>query len=131
MTKFDSSKPSVYGAFFDVTSLYAGRMQQLLPSGNYKWRTDLTIDDILNTDSYGGVGFFVEVDLHYPSSLHDSHNDLPLAPEKLNVKSEWLSDYATSFGYPTSGVAKLVETLFDKFFYVCHYRNLTFYVEQG
>ena len=91
----------------------------------------MTTDDILNTDSFSGVGFFVKVDLQYPSSLHDSHNDLPLAPEKLIVKSGWLSDYATSFGYPTSGVAKLVETLFDKFFYVCHFRNLKFYVEQG
>ena len=34
-------------------------------------------------------------------------------------------------GYPTSGAAKLVETLFDKVFYVCHFRNLKFYVEQG
>ena len=131
MTNFDSSKTSVYGAFFDVTSLYAGTMQQPLPLGNYKWRTDLTIDDILNTDSFGSVGFFVEIDLRYPSSLHDSHNDLLLAPEKLIVKSGWLSDYATSFGYTTSGVPKLVETLFDKFFYVCHFRNLKFYVEQG
>ena len=58
-------------------------------------------------------------------------NDLPLAPEKLIVKSGWLSDYATSFGYPTSGLGKLVETLFDKFFHVCHFRNLKSYVEQG
>ena len=106
-------------------------MQQPLPLGNYKWRTDLTIDDILNTDSFGGVGFFVKVDLLYPISWPDSHNDLPLAPEKLNLKSEWLSDYATSLGYPTSGEAKLVETLFAKFFYACHFRNLKFYVEQG
>ena len=91
-------------------------MQQPLPLGNYKWRTDWTIDDIPNTDPFGGVSFLVEVDLQYPGSLHDSHNDLPLAPEKLTVKSGLLSDYATSFGYPTSGVAKLVETLFDKFF---------------
>ena len=32
MTNFDSAKPSMYGAFFDVT-LYAGTMQQPLPLG--------------------------------------------------------------------------------------------------
>ena len=31
MKNFDSSEPSVYGAFFDVISLYAGTMQQPLP----------------------------------------------------------------------------------------------------
>ena len=85
-TNFDSSKRSVYGAFFDVTSLYAGTMQQPLPLGIYKCRTDLIIDGILNKDSFGGVGLFVEVDLQYPSSLHDSHNDFALAPENLKKK---------------------------------------------
>ena len=43
MEDFDKSQPSVFEAFFDVTSLYAGTMQQPLPCGNYKWRTDLTM----------------------------------------------------------------------------------------
>ena len=59
MEDFDKSQPSVFGAFFDVTSLHAGTMQQPLPCGNYKWRTDLTINEILNADCFGGVGFFV------------------------------------------------------------------------
>ena len=56
---------------------------------------------------------------------------MPLAPEKLQIKTDWLSDYAKSFGIPASRVAKLVETLFDKNFYICHFRNLKFYVEKG
>ena len=74
MQDFDPSQPSVFGAFFDVTSLYAGTMQQPLPVGNYKWREDLTLEDILQTDSFGPVGFFVGVDLEYPAHLHASHN---------------------------------------------------------
>ena len=130
MEDFDKSQPSVFGAFFDVTSVYAGTMQQPLPCGNYKWRTDLTIDDILNADCFGGMGCFVEIDSEYPSHLHDHHNDLPLAPEKLQIKTDWLSDYSKSFGIPASRVAKLVETLFDKNFYICLFRNLKFYVEK-
>ena len=64
---FDKSQSSVFGAFFDVTSLYAGTMQQPLPCGNYKWLNDLSIDDILNADCFGAVGYLVEVDLESSS----------------------------------------------------------------
>ena len=37
----------------------------------------------------------LEVDLEYPPELHQLHNNYPLAPEKLLVKSEMLSDYCT------------------------------------
>ena len=106
-------------------------MQQSLPLGAYTWRADLTIDDILNADPMGEFGFFVEVDLIYPKELHHSHNDLPLAPEKLAIQPEWLSPYAKSFNIRPSAAEKLVETLFDKRLYVCHFRNLQFYHQQG
>ena len=73
----------------------------------------------------------VEIDSHYPSFLHSSHNDLPLAPQKLQINPDWLSFYAFSFELKPSGPAKLVETLFDKLNYVCHFRNLQFYVQQS
>ena len=39
------------------------------------------------------IGFFLEVDLEYPDELHELHNDYPLAPEKLAVSSDLLSNY--------------------------------------
>ena len=36
------------------------------------------------------MGHFLEVDLEYPSELHDSHNDCPLAPGKLEISSDML-----------------------------------------
>ena len=33
------------------------------------------------------------VDLEYPKGLHLEHSDYPLAPEKINLQKECLSDY--------------------------------------
>ena len=131
MQNYKANEEAVFGAFFDVTSLYAGTMEQPLPLGDYVWRSDLTLIDILSADPFGDIGYMVEIDLHYPSFLHSSHNDLPLAPQKLQINPDWLSSYALSFGLKPSGTAKLVETLFDKLNYVCHFRNLQFYAQQG
>ena len=128
----DESKANVYGALLDVTSLYAGTMQQTLPVVSYEWNETITLREIVATSDDSVVGFFVEVDIAYPSSLRDSHNDLPLAPEKILIPKSWLSPYAQSFNVklPSDGREKLVETLLDKNRYVCHYRNLKFYVNQ-
>ena len=129
---FDESKANVYGAFFDVTSLYAGTMQQTLPVDSYEWNETNTLGEILATSDDSVVGFFIEVDIAYPSSLHDSHNELPLAPGKILIRKSWLSPYAQSSNVklPSDGREKLVEPLLDKNRYVCHYRNLKFYVNQ-
>ena len=131
MDSFDPNKATTFGAFFDVTSLYAGTMQKMMPLGNYKWNTEITIDEILQTSEESSVGYFVEVDLEYPPHLHDIHNGLPLAPEKLSIQSSWLSPYAKSFNIKVNKTPKLVETLLNKKKYVCHYQNLKFYVKHG
>ena len=130
---FDESKAKVYGAFFDFTSLYAGTMQQTLPVDSYEWNETITLREILATSDDSVVGFFVEVDIAHPSSLHDSHNDLHLAPEKILIRKSWLSLYAQSSNVklPSDSREKLVETLLDKNRYVCHYRKLKFYVNQS
>ena len=46
---FDESKANVYGAFFDVTSLYAGTMQQTSPLDSYEWNETITLREILAT----------------------------------------------------------------------------------
>ena len=130
MQNYKANEESVFGAFFDVPSLYAGTMEQPLPLGDYVWRSDRTLNDF-SADPLGDIEYMVEIDLHYPSYLHSSHNDLPLAPQKLQINPDWLSSYALSFGLKRSSTAKLVETLFDKLNYVCHFRNLQFYVQQG
>ena len=77
----------------------------------------------------------LEIDLEYPSELHDSHNDYPLAPENLeisqNMLSSYCSDIADEYGIKIGGVNKLVPNLDNKSKYVVHYRNLQLYLSLG
>ena len=56
-----------------------------------------------------------EVDLEYPDSLHDEHNDYPLAPETIIVNE----------------TPKLIPNLNDKQKYVLHYETLQTYLKYG
>ena len=94
LEKFNSKEESTFGAFFDVTSLYAGTMQKEMPVRGYQRCTEVSLAQILATPSDSSFGYFVEVDLAYPPAIHDIHNDLPLAPEKMKIPTEWRSDYA-------------------------------------
>ena len=131
LDNLDTRRKTTFGAFYDVTSLYAGTMQKMMPLDNYRWNTEITIEQILQASENSSVGYFVEVDLKYPQYLHDLHNGLPLAPENLIIRSPWLSPFAKSFGIKPNKTPKLVETLLDKKNYVCHCENLKFYVKHG
>ena len=78
------------------------------------------------------IGYILDVDLDYPDHLHDSHNDYPLAPERLTVTRDMLSDYSRelSEGHPPVS-EKLVPNLRNKRNYVHHYRNLQLYMRLG
>ena len=49
--------------------------------------------DLAKYKEDSGKGFIAEVDLEYPEELHDLHNDYPLAPEKVRVTEDMLSEY--------------------------------------
>ena len=78
------------------------------------------------------TGFVLKVDLEYPDKLHDWHNDYSLAPEKLAVPYEMLSDYckeiAEKYGIKVGDVKKLISNLRNKTNYVLHYRDLQLYL---
>ena len=95
-------------------------MKQTLPYGgfdllNKQEINELDLDSISENSS---IGYFLEVDLEYLSELHDSHNDYPLAPEKLEISSDTLSKYcsdiAEKYGIKAGGINKLVPNLRDK-----------------
>ena len=112
-------------------------MSQYLPHSGFKWLNQKEISDFcLNTISENSsIGYILEVDLDYPSELHDLHNDFLLAPEKLEIIQILLSKYcfniANEYGIKIGGVNKLVPNLGNKSKYVVHYRNLQLYLSLG
>ena len=67
-------------------------MSKFLPASGFKWVDPKEFD--LNTyTSNSSKGCVFEVDLEYPKELRELHNDYPLAPDKIEIKREMLTDY--------------------------------------
>ena len=123
MKSFDTQKTSTYIQYLDANNLYGWAMSQNLPTHGFKWMRNITkvkVYDILEKINHsmsnrGKIGYIFEVDLAYPKKLWETHNDYPLAPEKMNV----------------NGVEKLISHFKPRKNYVVHYRNLRQYLEMG
>ncbi len=93
--------------------------------------------DVTSVADDADTGYLVEVSLHYPEHLHDSHNCLPLCPRNRHVTDAELSLYANESWKRLRGKCKkpkgetLLCTLQDKDRYVLHYRNLKLYTRLG
>ena len=108
-------------------------MQQTLPVDSNERNETNTLREILATSDDSVAGFFVGVNITCQSFLHYFHNNLPMAPEKILIQKSWLSAHAQFFNFklPSDGHEKIVETIWNKNRYVCHYSNLKFYVNHG
>ncbi|CAH3181174.1 unnamed protein product, partial [Porites evermanni] len=123
MKNYNPGKESTFIQYLDANNLYGWAMSQNLPTHGFKWMKNITkekVDEILEKANHsmsnlGKKGFIFEVDLEYPEHLWDSHNDYPLAPEKMIV----------------NGVEKLICHFKPRKNYVVHYRNLRQYLELG
>ena len=123
MKDYDPDKPSKFIQYLDANNLYGWAMSQSLPVGGFKWMTNLTKEKVLDIleksnssmNNMGKTGYIFEVDLEYPKELWNSHNDYPLAPEKIKV----------------GGVEKLISHFKPHKKYVIHYRNLRQCLELG
>ena len=76
-------------------------------------------------------GYILEVDLHYPTSLHNQHDDYPLAPESLVFDRSMYSPTQRSVFPESAPQKKLTPNLQDKVKYAVRYRNLKLYLQLG
>ena len=107
--KFVVSEISKYIMYLDANNLYGWAMSKPLPTHGFKWMKD---NELEKWENYSCI---LEVDLEYPKSLHDLHNDYPLAPEQIEVNN----------------VDKLIPNLGYKEKYIIHYENLKQYLSLG
>ncbi|XP_065642822.1 uncharacterized protein LOC136074432 [Hydra vulgaris] len=106
---YDKSKESTFIQYLNANNLYGWAMSKPLPTHVFKWMDENEIEN------WKSVPCILEVDLDYPESLHDEHNDYPLAPERVKVNK----------------VKKLIPNLNHKKNYVIHYENLKLYENLG
>ena len=106
---YDPSKESTYIQYLDANNLYGWAMSKPLPTHGFEWMSESDLEN------WKSMPCILEVDLDHPDSLHDEHNDYPLAPERMIINK----------------VEKLVPNLDNKKNYVIHYENLKQYERLG
>ena len=133
MENYDPEQPTSFLQYLDANNLYGWAMSQPMPTRNFDW-VDYS-EKILDTPPDSSTGYFLEVDLDYPASLHTEHNDYPLAPEKMKVDKSMMSPYqqrlVDDLNVNSYESEKLVPNLQPKTRYVLHYRNLQLYLKLG
>ena len=105
---YNPTKEDKYIEYLDANNLYGWAMTQLLPTHGFKWMSKYDLSNWRNT-------CILEVDLEYPTDVHDLHNEYPLAPETRTIGK----------------VKKLVPNLNNKTRYVLHHENLKLYTRLG
>ena len=126
--------------YLDFTNLYGYAQCQKLPMSGYEWLTEkeITNFDLSQIDEDGEIGYGLEVDLEYPAELYELHNDLPLAPENINIFYDDLSPYSKACLQATCQTnplryksQKLCGTFQSKEKYFTHIKNLKYYAKLG
>ena len=114
----DETQPKSFIQYLDMNNLYGSSMSFFkLPVSDFKfWPEDQAKKglDVTRLTADSETGYILEVDLEYPSELHDIHNSYPVAPERLTVTDDMLSPYALSFPDRPRPTEKLVPNLMNK-----------------
>ena len=82
-----------------MNNLYGRAMSGYLPYGKFRWLKHVDNFDANSISENGSVDYILKVANEYPEELHESHNDYPLAPEKLAIPYDMLSDYCKKIAH--------------------------------
>ena len=98
---YNPEEESSYLQYLDANNPYGWAMSQDLPTGGFTWEKNVerfTTKKIGNLVRNGRKGYILEVNVDYPTELHEKHNNLPFMPEKMKINK----------------VEKLVPNLYNK-----------------
>ena len=93
---------SKYLQYLDANNHYGWTISNPLPTHDFKWMGN---DEIKLWEKYQCI---LEVNLEYPTDLHQNHNNYPLATESLKINE----------------IVKLIPNLKNKDKYVIYYKSL-------
>ena len=132
MKNYDSTKKSKSIIDLDANNLYGWKMSRYLPYGQLKRIKNVDNVDVSSISKNSFYGYILEVDLKYPDELNNLHNDYPLAPGKLEITYDMLSNYCkkncTQIQHKSWWCKKIVLNLSKKTNYTVHYINSQLYL---
>ena len=103
----DARLPKQNLIYLDANNLYGWAMSQSLLTHGFRFlqREKISALILQGLPDDGEDGYIFEVDLHYPTSLHNQHDDYPLAPESLVIDRNMYSPTEQSV-FPESAPQK-------------------------
>lgn len=121
LSDYNKNELDSYLVYLDCVNLYGYAMMKCLPIKNFKFLTDDECirlkENIKFISDNNNQGYILEVDLEYPTEIHDLHSELPFAPEKYIP--------------PNGKCEKLIANLHNKCQYVIHYTHLKECLKHG
>ena len=146
MPDYRAEEPNNYLLYLDANNLYGHSLSSALPQSDFRWLDQKTIREQFTAERIRNLtyeeineadrGYFVEVDLFYPESLHDKHNTLPCGPMMSTVTADMLSEEqrrnAEKLGIKIGkGSQKILLDFREKKGFVTHLQNLALYLKLG
>ena len=131
---YDPKEESTPNTCFDLNNLYGYANCTFFQTNELIWidPDKFHLNKYTNNISKGCV---LKLDLEYSKVLRKIRNDYPLAPNKVKIKRETLSNYqqkiADFYDIPVGNVRKLVSDFFNKEKNMLHRDNLQLYLILG
>ena len=92
LKSYDPKQQSKHIIYLGANNLYAYALSKFSPISGFKWIYPKEFDLNKYTSNSSKV-YVLEVDLEYIKESRELHNDYPLAPDKIEIKREMLSEY--------------------------------------
>ena len=92
LQSYDPKEEPKHITYLGANNLHGYAMARFLPRDGFKW-IDPTHFDLNEYTRKSSKGCVLEVGLEYPKGLWELHNWCPLAPDKMSIQTEMLSEY--------------------------------------